>query len=104
MRYPKIEKIAFAIVTSARRLRPYFQAHTIKILTDLPMRQALHKPDTSGRLIQWSIELGEFDIEYVPMTVIKAQVLVEFVAEYTCLEEKKIDDSDIPVWILRVDG
>ena len=100
VRYPKIEKIDFAIVTSARRLRPYFQAHSIKILTDQSMRQTLHKPETSGRLIQWSVELGEFDIEYVPMTAIKAQVLAEFVAEYTCPEEQNLEEPDIPAWTL----
>ena len=96
MRYQKIEKVAFAIVTSTRRLRPYFQTHSIKILTDLPMRQAHHKPDTSVRFIQWSVELGELDIEYVPRTAIKAQVLAEFIAEYTCPEEQVISDPDIP--------
>ncbi|CAL9031392.1 unnamed protein product [Prunus brigantina] len=38
-RYPDIEKLAFALVVSARRLRPYFQAHTIHVLTNHPLRQ-----------------------------------------------------------------
>lgn len=54
-RYPRIEKVAFAVVIAARRLRPYFQAHAIKVLTNKPLRRALHNPDTSGRLIQWSV-------------------------------------------------
>ncbi|VVA28367.1 Hypothetical predicted protein, partial [Prunus dulcis] len=29
VRYSEIEKLAFTLVVSARRLRPYFQAHTI---------------------------------------------------------------------------
>jgi hypothetical protein len=37
LRYPKAEKIAFAMVVAARRLRPYFQAHPIKVLTDQPL-------------------------------------------------------------------
>ena len=37
-RYSKIEKMLFALVISARRLRPYFQAHTIIVLTDQPLR------------------------------------------------------------------
>ena len=32
-RYPKMEKLILALVTTARRLRPYFQAHTIEVLT-----------------------------------------------------------------------
>ena len=30
-RYPKMEKLVLALVTTVRRLRPYFQAHTIEI-------------------------------------------------------------------------
>ncbi|XP_058217410.1 uncharacterized protein LOC131328484 [Rhododendron vialii] len=71
LRYPRAKKIAFAMVIAARRLRPYFQAHPIKLLMDQPLRRILHSPETSGRLIQWSIELGEFDIEYKPRIAIK---------------------------------
>ncbi|XP_077251929.1 uncharacterized protein LOC143891180 [Tasmannia lanceolata] len=68
---------------AARKLRPYFQAHTIKVLTDQPLRQVLHRPDISGRLMKWAVELSEFDIQYVPRPSIKAQVLADFVAECT---------------------
>ena len=43
-RYPKMEKLVLAWVTIARRLRPYFQAHTIEIPTEHPMKQIPHKP------------------------------------------------------------
>jgi hypothetical protein len=36
-RYPRIEKLAFALITSARRLRPYFQTHAIRVLTEYPL-------------------------------------------------------------------
>ena len=36
-RYPPVEKMAYALVLAARRLRPYFQAHTIQVLTSLLM-------------------------------------------------------------------
>ncbi|CAL8991494.1 unnamed protein product [Prunus brigantina] len=61
-RYPQLEQLAYALVLSARRLRPYFQGHSINVLTNQPLRQVLQKPETSGRLIKWAIELGEFDI------------------------------------------
>uniref|UniRef100_A0A2N9IPQ6 Uncharacterized protein n=1 Tax=Fagus sylvatica TaxID=28930 RepID=A0A2N9IPQ6_FAGSY len=53
-RYPPMEKLAFALVTAARKLRPYFQAHTIVLLTNHPLRKAMNKPDAAGRLIQCS--------------------------------------------------
>ena len=61
-RYPKMEKLILALVTTSKKLRPYFQAHTVEVLTKYPMKQILHKPETSGRLIKWAIELSEFDI------------------------------------------
>ncbi|KAK3015247.1 hypothetical protein RJ639_007119 [Escallonia herrerae] len=63
-RYPDTEKLAFALLMAARKLRPYFQSHTIVVLTDKPLRRILHEPDLSGRLVPWSVELGEFDIQY----------------------------------------
>ena len=54
-RYPRMEKLILALVTAARKLRPYFQAHTIEVPTEYPMKQVLHKPKTSGRLMKWAI-------------------------------------------------
>ena len=66
-----MEKLILALVTTSRRLRPYFQAHTIEIPTEHPMRQILHKPEKAGRLIKWAIELSEFDFIYTLRTVVK---------------------------------
>lgn len=76
-----MEKLAFTLITSARRLRPYFHAHTIRVLMDHQLRQILHKPDTCERLMKWAIELGEFDIEYLPRTAIKGQAIADFLAD-----------------------
>jgi hypothetical protein len=35
--YSKVEKIYYTIVMSARKFRHYFEAHTIRVLTDQPM-------------------------------------------------------------------
>ena len=82
-RYPKMEKLVQALVTTARRLRLYFQAHNIEIPTEHPMKQILHKPETSRRLVKWVIKLSEFGIRYKPRTTIKEQVLVDFIMEFT---------------------
>ncbi|CAL9001627.1 unnamed protein product [Prunus brigantina] len=124
-RYSDIEKLAFALVVSARRLRPYFQAHTIHVLTNHPLRQVLQKPETSGRLVKWAIELGEFDIHYKPRPATKGQAVADFISEFT--EPSTVANSQItiepiptssqihiagngtldltqPLWTLYVDG
>jgi hypothetical protein len=88
-RYPWIEKLAFALITSARRLRPYFQAHAIRVLTEYPLKKILQKPDLSGRLVNWAVELGEFDLEFYPRTTIKAQILADFIIEFNNLPESE---------------
>ena len=47
-RYPKMEKLAFTLVTAARKLKSYFQAYTIIVLTDRPLRKAISSPEAAG--------------------------------------------------------
>ena len=96
-RYPKMEKLILTLVTTARRLRPYFQGHTIEIQTKHPMKQILHKPETSRRLIKWAIELSEFDIRYNPRTAVKGQVLAYFIMEFTPSNTRR-SPPKLPSW------
>ena len=61
-RYPRMEKLAFALITAARKLKPYFQAHTIIVLTDQPLKRAMSSLEAVGRMALWAIKLSEFDI------------------------------------------
>ena len=47
-RYPWIEKLAFALVTAARKFKPHFQAHTIVVLTDQPLKRAMSSAEAAG--------------------------------------------------------
>ncbi|CAL9022627.1 unnamed protein product, partial [Prunus brigantina] len=119
--YPKLEKLILALVVSARKLRPYYQAHRVIVMTDFPLRSILHSPDASQRLMKWAIELSQYDLLYRPKTAIKAQALADFVAEFTpSAEEEKLDskkkessradktstepDQPRDMWQLCVDG
>ena len=54
-RYAPIEKLAFTLVIVACKLKPYFQAHIIIILTEKPLQQAMNSPETVGRMALWAI-------------------------------------------------
>ena len=102
-RYPQIEKLAFALITTSRKLRHYFQVHIINVMADHPLKKAMNKLEAVGRLIQWAVELSEFDIKYLPRHAIKTQALADFIAEFTPShnESEVVENKK---WIIHVDG
>ncbi|KAF8092995.1 hypothetical protein N665_0394s0004 [Sinapis alba] len=103
MRYPMLEKMALAVITAARKLCPYFQSHSIEILTNQPLRTVMQNTNHSGRLSKWAFELSEHDITYKNRTAAKSQVLADFLVELTpALQQDLVLPS--PNWVLHVDG
>jgi len=102
-RYPTLEKMALAIITSVRKLRPYFQSHTIEVLSNHPLRTVMQNTNQSGRLTKWAVELSEHDIVYKNRTAAKSQVLADFLIE---LSPELEQDLVLPSlnWILHVYG
>ena len=85
-KYPRMEKMAFSLIVDSKKVRPYFQAHAIMVMMDQPIWKAMSKLDVAGCMIQWVVELSQLDIEYRPITAIKAQALADFIAEFTLLD------------------
>ncbi|GJU86232.1 reverse transcriptase domain-containing protein [Tanacetum coccineum] len=94
LNYPELEKLVLALVYAARRLQRYFQAHSIQILTDKPIKQILARPEKSGRIAKWAIELGERDIKFRERNSIKGKILEDFLAETPSAESKERNWSD----------
>ncbi|KAL2250070.1 UNVERIFIED_CONTAM: hypothetical protein Sindi_2480700 [Sesamum indicum] len=98
-RYSEMEKLALALVVIACMLRPYFQSHRVVVLTNHQLKQVMSRPEASGRLIKWAVELGYYDIDYKPRIAQKAQVLADFV-----MEQSSDPEEQSCKWMLHVDG
>ena len=83
VRYLPLEKAILVVVLGTRKLPHYFQAHTVIVLTQLPLKTLLRSADYTGRIAKWGTILGVFDIKYMPRTSIKGQVLTDLMAEFT---------------------
>ncbi|GJV19083.1 reverse transcriptase domain-containing protein [Tanacetum coccineum] len=106
--YSSMEKLVLALVYASRRLRRYFQAHPIVVITDQPIKQILSRPENAERMLKWSFELEAFDINYRPRTAIRGQVLADLIAEkpdedgaHTKVHVKEIIPNP---WTLSMDG
>ena len=94
--YFNIEKMVFALITSSWKLRPYFQAHSIIMLTNQPIKKVMNKLNVAGWLVFWAVKLGKFDVKYRPQTTIKAQALANLIADDGCFSSS----VDITSWAL----
>ncbi|GJU85415.1 reverse transcriptase domain-containing protein [Tanacetum coccineum] len=81
LNYTPMEKLILALIFTAKRLRRYFQAHPITVITDQPIKQIISHPNVAGRLQKWSIMLGEHNNTYRPRTSMKGQILADFLVE-----------------------
>ena len=64
----------------------------------------MNKLEAVGRLIQWAIELNEFDVRYQLRNAIKAQVLMDFIAEFTPNQGEQNGVDEAQKWVVNVDG
>nr|GEX05400.1 reverse transcriptase domain-containing protein [Tanacetum cinerariifolium] len=106
LNYSPMEKLVLSLVFAGKRLRRYFQAHPIAVITDQPIKQVMYRPDAAGRLQKWSIMLGEHNITYTPRTSIKGQILADFLNEIpsNTLQGTSVTETQEEPWTLFTDG
>lgn len=83
LRYSEIEKTCLALMMTVWRLRPYFLSHQVIVCANFPLKQVLSRPDMSGRMVKWEVDLREYDIDYELRSTIKRHALVDFIQEST---------------------
>ena len=100
-RYSHLERAALALQTASQKLRPYFQAHLVVVLTDLPLWGTIHKLDMSGRIARLEMELSEYGIQYKLRISKRGQVLADFIAK---IPQSDTCPNKTGWWTLCVDG
>ncbi|GJY21960.1 reverse transcriptase domain-containing protein [Tanacetum coccineum] len=111
--YSPLEKLALSLVNMTRRLRRYFEAHPVKVITDQPIKNILSRTEASGKLAKYAVEIGTYKISFLPRNAIKGQVLADFLSdapdgeaeeEYFRMPEVPPEVDDTEVWTLFTDG
>jgi hypothetical protein len=102
--YSEMEKICYAFIMSARKLCHYFEAHTIKVLTNQALNDIFGNRDSPGRISKWAMKLSEYIIDFEKHDIIKSQVLADFMAEW--MEPGSTVEAEVPEtpWVVYCDG
>jgi hypothetical protein len=78
-------------------------AHIVRVVSDSPLAWVLQSKEATGRITQWAVEIGQYDVEFVPQQTIKSQALTNFIAEWTDSGLQGISDLT-DHWVMYFDG
>jgi hypothetical protein len=81
--YPQIPKLLYAVVLARRKLRHYFEAHPVMVVSSFLLGEIIRNQDAAGRIAKWSVELMGETLTYALRKAIKSQILADFVTEWT---------------------
>jgi hypothetical protein len=72
------------------------QAHQITAVTPFPLQRILRNPEATGRIVEWELELSSFDLKFESTSTIRSRALAEFIAEWTPMPDKEIQETSLP--------
>nr|GEU41422.1 hypothetical protein [Tanacetum cinerariifolium] len=110
--YAPMENLALSLVYITRKLRRYFKAYPVKVITDQPIKQILNKTEVAGKLEKYAVELGAYNVTFIPRNAVKGQGLADFITEtpdeespewYFWTQEVTPERGDTKVWTLFTD-
>ncbi|XP_066392293.1 uncharacterized protein [Miscanthus floridulus] len=97
------KKLLYAILVTSHKLRHYFEYYNIMMVTKFPLGDILCNKEANNHIIKWAIKLSTYSIEFRSRPTIKSQVLTDFVAEWTEIQEP-IPTTCPEHWVMYFDG
>ncbi|XP_070049208.1 uncharacterized protein [Nicotiana tomentosiformis] len=83
LNYSPIEKLCFALLLSIQKLKHYFKAHVVHLVSKAnPIKFMMSKPVLGDRLARWYLQFQQFEILYIPQKAVKRQALGDFLADH----------------------
>src|SRR4051812_18486796 len=101
--YPHYQKMCYGVYMAAKRLKQYFQAHTITMVSSTPLADIIGSHNATDRVAKWAIEISSHSIQYESRTAIKSQALADFLVDWAETQyTPPVPNSDH--WKMHFDG
>jgi hypothetical protein len=55
--YSQMQKLVYAILMTKRKIRHYFDAHPITVVSKYPFGEVIQNLEAEGRIAKWALEL-----------------------------------------------
>ena len=95
-RYPRIERACLMVIYASQRLKQYFSAHQILLVTKShPIKALLHQSFLTGRIAQWLVLLSQYDIGLRTPKAIKSQAIADLLPQFPGKKEGSLS-KEIP--------
>src|SRR6266496_3607825 len=72
-RYSGVQKLIFGLIMASRKLRHYFQAHEITVVTRFLLQWILRNPGATDRIVVWALELSSFGLKFESTSMIQSR-------------------------------
>ena len=101
--YPHYQKMTYGVYLAAKKLKHYFQEHSITVVCEAPISEIVGCKDATGRVAKWAIELSPYAPSYERRDAIKSQALPDFLVDWAEMQyEPPLPDSNY--WRMHFDG